>query len=543
MHPRNRYQRPPDFAALAAHHPDTFGKFVRTDARGHASIDWDDGAASRALTAVLLLHDFGLRWDMPAGHLCPPVPNRLNYLHWVEDLLALRAPGAASAAESGETAGSASSSSTGAVAAAAAAVPSADEPLRCLDIGTGASCIFPLLGAALHSEWRWIATDVDAASVAAAAANVSRNKLEARIRCRLVAPHDPLLAAIDSSAASVSSGGSGVGGHGGFAFCVCNPPFFEAGAPRRLAERIGERGAGPCEATRSEAEAEGGEVGFVGRIVQESIDRAAQGAKPRSPPGGVRWFTSMLGCKASLKPLLAQLRAAGVRNVRSGTLQQGRTRRWVLAWSFTEDGIAELERDWGAGSGGAGGNACVLARKKQAQRKNSCSFVVDAGAGGGGTALEEGEVEARVRQVLRHLHEAFTTREAELLPLAPPTVPTSPSVASCSAAAAGAHPPVPCSSVRARVRGRMLPRAVAATAAASGSLAEAEPSFDFGVSWQASDGGTGEGGGGAWSVEVRFESGAHSGRAEFWRLCDVLKRDVMRTGRKWKRKRVGGEPS
>lgn len=36
---------------------------------------------------MLLLHDFKLKFDMPIDHLCPPVPMRLNYVHWVADLL------------------------------------------------------------------------------------------------------------------------------------------------------------------------------------------------------------------------------------------------------------------------------------------------------------------------------------------------------------------------------------------------------------------------------------------------------------------------
>ena len=41
-------------------------------------------------------------WWVPDGHLVPPVTNRANYIHWLEDLLALSSPpGAPSAARPG----------------------------------------------------------------------------------------------------------------------------------------------------------------------------------------------------------------------------------------------------------------------------------------------------------------------------------------------------------------------------------------------------------------------------------------------------------
>lgn len=62
------------------------------DERTEAVVDWEDPAAARALTTTLLRHDFGLAWDIPLERLCPPVPNRLNYICWVRDLLLLGHP-------------------------------------------------------------------------------------------------------------------------------------------------------------------------------------------------------------------------------------------------------------------------------------------------------------------------------------------------------------------------------------------------------------------------------------------------------------------
>ena len=89
-----------------------------------------DDRFNLSLTRAILKVHFGYDYFfLPAGHLIPPVPNRQCYLDWLavllDDHVAL--------------------------------------PLG-LDVGTGASCIYPLLGAKMG--WRFLATDVDAESVA-----------------------------------------------------------------------------------------------------------------------------------------------------------------------------------------------------------------------------------------------------------------------------------------------------------------------------------------------------------------------------------------
>jgi len=49
--------------------------------------------------------------------------------------------------------------------------------------GTGASCVYPLLGAKLN-DWRFTATDADATNVDYALANVAQNNLSDKIKGR-----------------------------------------------------------------------------------------------------------------------------------------------------------------------------------------------------------------------------------------------------------------------------------------------------------------------------------------------------------------------
>ena len=309
-HPRNPYaKRRPDFAALARADAD-FATFVRG-----RQLDWSDSAALIALSRTLLLHDFGIRWELPAHSLCPTVPSRLDYLLWLQDLLRFH---------------------------------SATDPRRTVhgvDIGTGASCIYPLLGHA-HLGWRFVATEVDPASVEAARHNVDLNGWHDAISIRQVPRTSPSSDVDDSSmgaggarrARHDASGGGGAPVLAGilapderFDFCMCNPPWYdESEVPRpNLALRPDGR---RCEATASELFTAGGEAGFVARLVEESATLRER----------VVWYTSLLGRKRSLAPILRAVRTAGARHIRSAELRQGGTSRWVIGWSFVEGAAPQL---------------------------------------------------------------------------------------------------------------------------------------------------------------------------------------------------------
>lgn len=67
------------------------------------------------------------RW-IPDGQLCPTVPNRSNYIHWIEDLL---------------------------LSNIIPMINTDRDIMRGFDIGTGANCIYPLLGASLKG-WSFV---------------------------------------------------------------------------------------------------------------------------------------------------------------------------------------------------------------------------------------------------------------------------------------------------------------------------------------------------------------------------------------------------
>lgn len=80
--PRDIYTRDVDFTALALQYPD-FAKRLKTNKQ----LDFSDPESVRQLTKALLRRDFNLSIELPEDRLCPPVPNRFNYILWIQDLL------------------------------------------------------------------------------------------------------------------------------------------------------------------------------------------------------------------------------------------------------------------------------------------------------------------------------------------------------------------------------------------------------------------------------------------------------------------------
>ncbi|KAK9805663.1 hypothetical protein WJX72_010774 [[Myrmecia] bisecta] len=281
MHPRNRYaDAEPDFAALSQQYP-SLQPYVAVHANGSGSIDFTDLQASRELTRVLLLHDFGIDWAIPPGQLIPPVTNRANYIHWLEDLLQLSSP-------------------------------AGQARVLGLDIGCGANLIYPLLGAAING-WCFVGVDVTDVAIDWAQRNVNANPHLARLIHIRKLPHTSGLNA-GVLLPAVQEGET-------FAFCMCNPPFFES------MEEAGQNPSTAFSGTADEMVCPGGELAFVSQMVHDSVQLGKR----------VHWYTSMVGKKATLKALRKLLHSCHVTALRTTEFFQGRTSRWALAWSFAVD--------------------------------------------------------------------------------------------------------------------------------------------------------------------------------------------------------------
>ncbi|OAR05821.1 hypothetical protein LLEC1_06725 [Akanthomyces lecanii] len=287
---RNLYSTPPDFKEIAA-----LDAEFATIVQGR-DLDFKDPRAVMQLSKTLLKCDFGLALDLPDNRLCPPVCLELhrphwhawcllttNYILWLKDLL---------------------DSTT------------YDTPGRKLvgiDIGTGASCIYPMLGCT-QRPWYFIASDIDDESLRWAQKNIEQNHLQTQIKLVRSKPGDPIIP-IESAPATDD-----------VAFVMTNPPFYKSAA--EMDERAAAKSLPPltaCTGAPVEMVTDGGEVAFVGRILDQSL----------ALRGRIQWYTAMLGFQSSVAALVLRLRHHDVGNYAVTEFVQGKkTKRWAVAWSF-----------------------------------------------------------------------------------------------------------------------------------------------------------------------------------------------------------------
>jgi 23S rRNA (adenine1618-N6)-methyltransferase len=298
LHPRNVHRRGYDFDALMAACP-SLRSHVRPTPYGKLSIDFGDPLAVKALNAALLWCEYQIQdWDIPEGFLCPPIPGRVDYLHYVADLLA----------EGGK-------------------VPRGRK-ISVLDIGTGANGIYPILGIQSYG-WQFVGTDIDPRSLANVTDIIARNPcLAGRLDLRLQPDERAIFDGILEPEES-------------FDLSICNPPFHASqaeaseGSLRKqvnLAVNRGERQQGKAAGSPAlnfggqgaELWCEGGERQFLARMIAQSQQFSTQ----------VLWFSTLVSKSDNLKPCYQALAQAGADTVKTIEMHQGQKITRVLAWTF-----------------------------------------------------------------------------------------------------------------------------------------------------------------------------------------------------------------
>lgn len=301
LHPRNRNRYRYDFTNLIKNYPELI-EFVFTNEYFHETIDFANPNAVRALNRVLLKSFYGISyWDIPDNYLCPPIPGRADYIHYVADLLA---------------------SSNHNI------IPKGINT-SVLDIGVGANCIYPLVG---HKEYAWhfVGSEIDPVAVDSAKTILERNNINSdQIEIRSQKSLNNIFDGIIHS-------------HEKFDLTICNPPFHKSlkEAEIRTQRKWKNLGFQKEEhptlnfgGQNAEIWCAGGEEKFVSRLIKESTLFKKS----------VFWFTSLVSKKTTLPNAYKELMNVNAFDIRTIEMAQGQKISRIIAWTFLDE---EQQQIW-----------------------------------------------------------------------------------------------------------------------------------------------------------------------------------------------------
>ena len=301
LHARNRNREPYDLKALTASIP-ALATYVKPNKHGVDSVDFASPAAVKLLNQALLHHYYGIpHWEFPDENLCPPVPGRADYIHAIADLLREKFFG--NVPEGSRVTG--------------------------LDVGVGASCIYPVLGIVEYG-WNFIGSDISKNSIASAEQIVVANPaLQGKVECRWQANPRSVFHGVLDDQECVD-------------FTMCNPPFHasaeeaEAGTRRKVRNLSGARGATPTmnfAGIHDELICEGGESQFIRNMIRESLNFS----------GRVFWFSTLVSKQAHLDGMYRSLQKAKALEVKTIPLGTGNKSTRIVAWTFLDK---EQQKEW-----------------------------------------------------------------------------------------------------------------------------------------------------------------------------------------------------
>ncbi|OFY45009.1 MAG: 23S rRNA (adenine(1618)-N(6))-methyltransferase [Bacteroidetes bacterium GWF2_40_14] len=300
LHPKNRHQGRYDLKELIKSTPE-LEKYVIINSYNDQTVDFFDPAAVRMLNKAILKLYYDVNfWEIPAGYLCPPIPGRADYIHHIADLLADFNNGV---------------------------VPEGSG-IKCLDIGVGSSCIYPIIGTHEYL-WSFTGSESDERAMESAREIVKNNpSLEGKIKLRFQTNSRLFFTGV------IRKGDM-------FDICICNPPFHASAEEARestMKKLKNLRMTSKSKPTRelegvlnfggqnSELWCKGGEVQFVRDLVLQSKEFASQ----------CRIFSSLVSKKESLGGVYAALRDVNASMIKTIQMEHGNKISRIVAWSFTE---------------------------------------------------------------------------------------------------------------------------------------------------------------------------------------------------------------
>jgi 23S rRNA (adenine1618-N6)-methyltransferase len=295
LHPRNKHRFGYDFNELIKTYPE-LENYVFTNEYETQTIDFSNPESVKSLNKALLIANYDIQnWDIPQDYLCPPIPGRADYIHYIADLLA---------------------STNNEI------IPEG-ETVQGLDIGIGANCIYPIIGNSVY-EWSFVGTDIDE--------NAIQN-------CKKIIEQNPKLIDAISLQLQVDSRfifKNIILPEDKFSFTICNPPFHNSAAE---ATKSSIRKVNNLENTRTtkpvlnfggqnaELWCEGGEIGFITQMIYESAKYPMQ----------VLWFTTLVSKKDNLSSIYKTLNKVSAVVIKTIDMAQGQKTSRIVAWTFLSE--------------------------------------------------------------------------------------------------------------------------------------------------------------------------------------------------------------
>lgn len=283
-HPRSKHNQPYDFEKLIISVPE-LRTYLVTNPVGETTLQFADSEAVKLLNKALLLTEYGITfWDIPDGQLCPPIPGRVDYVHYLADLFQ---------------------------------EDKSDKHI--LDIGTGANLIYPLLGTSVY-HWSFVGTDVSKESLENAQLIIDKNHgLVGKITLRLQPKTLHILKNVIQEKDY-------------FDAVMCNPPFFKSeeealSQNQRKRQNLGQENSRITHnfgGQSNELWFPGGELRFIQLMIKESVLYKNQ----------VNWFTCLVSNKDNLYPLHKLLKKVDAIQIEVVKMQQGNKQSRFLAWRF-----------------------------------------------------------------------------------------------------------------------------------------------------------------------------------------------------------------
>ena len=301
LHIRNKNRERYDLDALKVAVPE-LADHIKINKYDAESVDFANPVAVKLLNKALLNHYYGIKnWEFPAENLVPPIPGRADYLHYMADLL--------DQSNFGD-------------------LPEGDK-ITVLDIGVGASCIYPIIGVTEYG-WNFIGSDIDAQSIESSTNIANSNpSLEGKVECRLQENPKAFFAGILSDEEKID-------------FSMCNPPFHSS---TEEAQKVSHRKVKNLSGNKTpkvelnfagisnELICEGGEAKFIHSMITESQDFAKN----------CFWFTTLVSKQSNLKGIYKSLNEMEVAQIKTIPIGTGNKSSRIIAWSFLSK---EEQKEW-----------------------------------------------------------------------------------------------------------------------------------------------------------------------------------------------------